>query len=94
MPIHVEVKINHESIGTIHIGRTDQLLTPDQTSGYLVTTNAEMADALTVGDIAYGNIDYMVDWKGGIPFSHKYSDGALVCVRKAIEALEEAGDVF
>ena len=94
MPIHVEVKINHESIGTIHIGRTDQLLTSNQTSGYLVVTNADKNDSMSWASVGPDLVDYMVDWKDGIPFSHKYSDGALVCVRKAIEALEAAGRVF
>lgn len=31
-------------------------------------------------------------WRGDAMFYHKYSDGALTCVRKAIEAFELSSD--
>lgn len=85
MPLHVEVRVNKNRIGTLHIGRTESLLDKNQTSGYLVTADAE-GEYITLGDQFSDNVDYLVDWSDGVPFAHKYSDGALVCVQKGIEA--------
>ena len=77
MPLSVEVKINGQLIETVHIGRTEPLAGYDVEHQYKVTTEAVPVDGYAIPD-----------WEAGVRFGHVYSDGALVCVRRALEALE------
>lgn len=79
MPLSVEVKINGQLIETVHIGRTEPLAGTNVEHQYKVTTNLAYSE--------YGGYE-TPDWEAGVRFGHVYSDGALVCVRKALEALE------
>lgn len=83
MPLSVEVKINGQLIETVHIGRTEPLAGTNVEHQYKVTTT-EVPWATSSG----AKEGFHPDWEAGVRFSHVYSDGALVCVRKALEALE------
>lgn len=72
MPLHVKVAINENVIHRLHIARMDELFSNEQVSEYRVVE----------GKLAHNEIRY----EEGIPFTHKYSDGALVCTQKAIAA--------
>jgi hypothetical protein len=75
MPLHVTIKINRETLETLHIGRIKGGTRPNDLNSYLVI----------VGEEPLG----LSEWEsGGVEYSHRYGDGALVCVRKALEALE------
>lgn len=72
MPLHVEIRVNDKLLDTLHIGRTEQVHDVTQTSTYLVVSERTPE---------WG-------WDDGVPFEHRYDEGALTCVRKAIQALE------
>jgi hypothetical protein len=74
MPIHVEVSINTTQIDSIHIGRVRGGTDPDDINDYLVVH----------GDRPTRLEDWHID---GIPFRHRYGDGALICVKRGIEAI-------
>jgi hypothetical protein len=75
MPLHVTIKINRETLETLHIGRIKGGTHPNDLNSYLVV----------VGEEPLG----LSEWESsGVEYKHRYGDGALVCVRKAIEALE------
>ena len=77
MPLHVTVKINRETIETLHIGRIEGGTGPDDINKYLVVVGEEPLR--------------MDTWEEyGVAYKHRYGDGALVCVRKALDALEGA----
>lgn len=77
MPLHVTVRINRETLETLHIGRVEGGTSPDDVNKYLVVVGEE---------------PLLLDlWNTyGIEYEHRYGDGALVCVRKALDALESA----
>lgn len=73
MPVHVDIRVNDDTPIRLHIGRVDPLR-PDRTEyEYLVVEAYEP--------------DRMVPWGEGVRFEHTYDDGLLVCVQKALEAL-------
>lgn len=74
MPIHVDIKINDTMISQIHIARFLGGTYPNDINTYLVVRGERPTD--------------YTDWvDGGKEFTHRYGDGAEVCVAKAIEAL-------
>lgn len=73
MPLHARIYINDTEIETLHIGRTKGGTKPDSINSYL----AVLGDRPQTAD----------DWFAGVDFTHRYGDGALICVQKAIEAL-------
>lgn len=74
MPIHVDIKVNDLLINQVHIGRVEGDTDPDSVNSYLVVD----------GDRPRSHSDWHAV---GIPFKHRYGDGAEVCVQKAMEAL-------
>jgi len=79
MPIHVDIKINERLINSLHIGRIRGGTEPEDINDYLVVE----------GDIPKS----FSDWHAtGIPFTHRYGDGAEVCVMKAIKAIKDFDD--
>lgn len=75
MPLHVYIDINDTPIETLHIGRIKGGTSPDDINTYVAV----------IGDRPL----YLEEWeKRGVKFTHRYGDMALVCVRKAIEAIE------
>jgi hypothetical protein len=74
MPLHVDVYVNNFKIEQLHIGRLEGGIEADDINTY----------KLVIGDepIAFE------EWEQGIEFTHRYGDGALTCVKKAIEAYE------
>lgn len=76
MSLHVEVRVNSSPLGKVHISRLEQLADEQQTSLY-VAWLGEYHDKVTP--------------LNSVEFSHKYSDGALACVKKALDALEKNG---
>ena len=78
MPLHVDIRVNANLISRIHIGRMEGSANADSENTYM----AVIGDAPTKYD----------DWTArGIEFSHRYGDGAEVCVQKAIAALANEG---
>lgn len=79
MPLHIDIKVNEQLIDQLHIGRLDQLYSNEQVSQYLVVRGIYPPHA----------VPYQQE---GVSFMHKYDDGALVCVEKAIAALRGVGN--
>ena len=74
MPLHVDIKINETLIETLHIGRLEGGTDPDDLNLYAAVVGEE---PLTIED-----------WrKRGSTYKHRYGDGALVCVQKALEVI-------
>jgi hypothetical protein len=74
MPLHVDIRANNYFINQLHIGRVSGGEDPEDINDYLVVE----------GELPRSMSDWSVD---GIPFKHRYGDGAEVCVMKAMEAL-------
>lgn len=74
MPLHIDIKVNDTLIKQVHIGRVRGGTHPDDVNDYLVLD----------GDRPTRWEDWHID---GIPFQHRYGDGAEVCVMKGLEAL-------
>jgi hypothetical protein len=74
MPLHVEIKANDKLLNTIHIGRSSGGTDPDDLNTYIAIEGERPAKWE----------DWYID---GIPYMHRYGDGAEVCVKKALEAL-------
>lgn len=74
MPIHIDIRINDEHIRSVHIGREEDLLGKNEEHKYRITA---------------GTIRTRADWwdPDSAEFTHKYSDGAEVCVAKGLLAL-------
>ena len=74
MPIHVDIRINDKLINQLHIGRVRGGTESDDINDYLIV-DGEKPTRLE---------DWHID---GIPFKHRYGDGAEICVMKGMEAL-------
>ena len=74
MPIHVDIRINETLINQIHIARIKGGTHPDDVNEYVIVD----------GPSPRRDDDWLVD---GIPFTHRYGDGAEICVVKGIQAL-------
>jgi hypothetical protein len=74
MPLHVDIRVNDTLINQIHIGRFKGGTNKDDINDYLVIE----------GDYPTRTEDYYID---GIPFQHRYGDGAEACVVRALQAL-------
>lgn len=76
MPLYAEIYVNRQHLGTVNIGRMEGGTEPDDLNTY----RAVISEGL------------QFDWYGddAVEYEHRYGDGALVCVRKGIEALEAA----
>jgi hypothetical protein len=79
MPLHVDIKMNDTLINQIHIGRFKGGTDKDDINDYLVVE----------GEYPTRTEDYYVD---GISYTHRYGDGAEVCVIKALQALGYEGE--
>lgn len=75
MPIHVDIRMNRELIERLHIGRLEGGTDEDDVNTYVACLGDEPL-----------RVD---DWvERGVKYEHRYGDGALVCVRKALDALK------
>ena len=82
MPLTAEIKINGNLIMTIWVGRLEVLRSENDSHLYATET-------LTSPDAArWMNATVVAD---SPTFYHRYSDGAAVCVKKAIETLNLCG---
>lgn len=79
MPIHVDIWINDKLINQLHIGRVSGGTEPDSINDYLIVD----------GERPRSFSDWHLD---GTPFSHRYGDGAEVCVMRGIESLKGRND--
>lgn len=75
MPIHIDIRINRGLINTLHIARVKGGTDSDDINDYLILE----------GDEPLRYEDWLID---GIPFTHRYGDGAEVCVMKGIQAMK------
>lgn len=77
MPLHVTIKINDQLIENLHIARIAGGTGSEEVNTYLAVLG-ERPIGLSV-------------WQDrGVEFQHRYGDGALVCVRKALESIEQS----
>jgi hypothetical protein len=79
VPLHVTININRHTIETLHIGRLSGGTKPNDMNTY----------AAVLGERPY----WVEDWERGVQYEHRYGDGALVCVKKALEALEKQNEL-
>lgn len=83
MPLRIRIDINGHNIETYWIGRVEGKAFPDDINTYVIGLGtAEQAPWDTS------------DWWGKgyedlTQFTHRYGDGAAVCVRKGLEAMED-----
>lgn len=76
MPLHISVDLNRDRIDSLHIGRIEGGTDPDDINTYVVVQGDQPL--------------FYEQWiERGVQYKHRYGDGALTCVRKAIEALEK-----
>lgn len=77
MPLHVEIRVNANLISKVHIGRVSGGTSPDDINTYraVLGENPKTYD----------------DWMAGVEFTHRYGDGAEVCVQKALAAINSIG---
>jgi hypothetical protein len=74
MPIHVDIKINDTLINALHIGRfSGEGTAPDSVNTYLAVEGKRPTS--------------LDDWTNGAEYTHRYGDGAEICVAKALKAL-------
>jgi hypothetical protein len=74
MPLHIDIRVNDKFINQIHIARLRGGVNDDDINDYLVVD----------GEFPERFEDWHIE---GIPFTHRYGDGAEVCVMKAMQAL-------
>lgn len=74
MPLHVDIRINNRLLNQIHIARIKGGTRADDVNDYVVVD----------GPRPTRHEDWLID---GIPYTHRYGDGAEVCVVRALEAL-------
>lgn len=78
MPLHVYVNLNRKGtpLDRVHIARIDGGEDPEDVNTYVVVSGTEPF--------------YLSEWMDrGVTYKHRYGDGALICVRKGLEALEK-----
>lgn len=74
MPLHIDIRVNSKLINTLHIARVRGGTHPDDINDYIITDGPE----------PLRHKDWLID---GIPFTHRYGDGAEICVMKGIQAM-------
>lgn len=79
MPLHIEIKVNDHHINTLHIARVRGNTNPDSINDYLIVD----------GPRPTRHEDWIID---GTPFTHRYGDGAEICVMKGIRAMKGFAD--
>lgn len=80
MPLHAKIYINERLIDEIHIGR--------------MSGGSTAPDAINTYKAVIGEVPTSTqEWMEGTEFTHRYGDGALVCVQKAIEAYEKENNL-
>lgn len=74
MPLHVDIRINDDPIETLHIGRLKGDTNSDSENVYVAT---------------FEGSDVEPNWfsEDAATFTHRYGDGAVVCVQKALNAI-------
>lgn len=83
MPLRIRIDINGQPISTYWIGRVEGKAYPDEINTYVIGEGTEDRppwDRIDWREAAYGDVL--------TKFEHRYGDGAEVCVRKGLEALE------
>ena len=75
MPLHIDIRINDTLLNTLHIARVKGGTDADDINDYLILE----------GDEPLRYEDWLID---GSPFTHRYGDGAEVCVMKGIQAMQ------
>lgn len=79
MPLHIDIRVNKTLINQVHIARIKGDTHPDSVNDYVVVD----------GPAPTRYEDWLVD---GIPFTHRYGDGAELCVMRGIRALRGEGE--
>lgn len=75
MPLHIDIRINDTLLNTLHIARVKGGTRPDDINDYLILD----------GPKPTRYEDWLID---GIAFTHRYGDGAEICVMKGIQAMQ------
>lgn len=74
MPLHIDIRLNHELLTQVHIGRVHGGTSPDEINTYRAVETAPNAV-----------VNFWAE--ESVEFIHRYGDGALTCTYKALEAL-------
>lgn len=75
MPLHIDIRVNDTLLNTLHIARVRGGTNPDDINDYLIVE----------GDKPTRHEDWLID---GIPFKHRYGDGAEICVLRGLRVLK------
>jgi hypothetical protein len=73
MPLHVDIRLNDKVIERLHIGRILGTEEEDSENTYFAILGEYPAWAM--------------EWADGSYFTHRYGDGALKCIERAIAAI-------
>lgn len=89
MPIHVDINVNTELVQRVHICRMDGLsMEPDSVHIYSVVVSEKRPifheDRGTT--LQFTDHPTWLEWESGVKFTHRYGDGATVCVMKGLQA--------
>lgn len=88
MPIYVPVHVNADLIYHVHIARVDESMSMDDDAvlEYSVVVHEEVGTRDSVIRQYVRDTPSFGEWLNGTLFTHRYGDGLLVCVQKALEA--------
>lgn len=79
MPLHIDIRVNDTLLNTLHIARVRGGTHPDDMNDYLIVEGEKPAR----------HEDWLIE---GIPFKHRYGDGAEICVMRGLRMLKLRGD--
>lgn len=74
MPLHVTIQVNEREISQVHVGRMRGSAAADSINDYVAV----------LGPVPNTYEEWI---ERGESFTHRYGDGAEVCVLKALQAL-------
>lgn len=74
MPLHVDIRVNANLISRVHIGRIEGGTKPDDINIYRAVLGEQPTS-------------YQEWLDRGAEFTHRYGDGAEICVQKGITAI-------
>jgi hypothetical protein len=93
MPLKIDVRINNELIERVHIARMNEAggTAPDAVNDYSVirgTKDLVLRDEPPFNQREFADDLAWADWlEPDAEFSHRYGDGAIVCLMKALNKL-------
>lgn len=94
MPLHIDVRINEDLIERFHIGRFGDTSTVNgQVYQYRVVISEKktvLSDEFSLNRKQFDNEPDWLEWEETpYTFTHRYGDGVLVCIQKALAAVTQ-----